>query len=80
MARKFRKKASHVLMKSVEAGFFFFKETVVGWVAKLSFVRDGCNPKDTANVDEMGLFFVHCEVRLGDQKVKSIMTENLICV
>ena len=33
-------------------------------------VRDGCNPKDIANGDEMGLIFVRCEVRLGVQKVK----------
>ena len=39
-------------------------------------VRDGCNPKDIANGNEMGLFFMHCEVRLSVQKVKQIVTEN----
>jgi hypothetical protein len=67
MARTFQKKTFNEVRRS---WIFSFEEAVADWLAKLSSVRDGCNPKDIANGDVMGLFFVHCEVRLGVQKVK----------
>jgi hypothetical protein len=39
-------------------------ETVADWVAKLPSIMDGYKPKDIANGDETGLFFVHYQEKL----------------